>query len=123
MGKVAPDAMIDAALAYVQACDKEFVCSAEPTSYSDAATVVDLATASMTPTTDFPVANGSSGRKCTPAAKTGVTIDHGGTATHVALGLSSGSTLRYVTTCTSQVLTGGGTVDIPAWIIQINDPS
>ena len=123
MGKVAPDAMIDAALAYVQACDKEFVCSAEPSSYSDAATAVDLATTAMTPTTDFPIANGASGRKCTPAAKPGVTIDHSGTATHIALGLTAGATLRYVTTCTGQALTVGGTVDIPAWIIQIADPT
>ena len=123
MGKVAPDAMIDAALGYVAACDLMIVCSAEPASYAEATATYDLADVAMTPTTDFPIANGTSGRKVTPALKNAVPIDHTGTATHVALCKVGDTTLRYVTTCTSQALTGGGTVDIPAWIIQIADPT
>jgi hypothetical protein len=33
------------------------------------------------------------------------------------------STLLYVTTSTSQYLVSGGTVDIPSWTINLNDPS
>lgn len=123
MAKVAPDAMIDAALDYVAGCDLMIACSAEPTSYSDATTGVDLADVAMTPVTDFTKANDASGRKVTMAAKNGVTIDHTGTATHVALCKSGDTTLRYVTTCTSQSLTQGGTVDFPTWKINIADPT
>jgi len=35
----------------------------------------------------------------------------------------SGSVLYYVTTCTSQALTSGNTVNFPAWDIEIADPS
>lgn len=71
---------------------------------------------------DFTDANGdTSGRKVTVAAKSGVTIDASGTATHITL--DDGSTLLYVTTCTSQALTSGGTVDFPAWKIEIADPT
>jgi hypothetical protein len=118
--------MIDAALDYVAASDKMCVCSAEPSDYSNMTTVVDLATIAMTPGSgngDFLKANDVSGRKLTMTAKSGATIDHSGTATHIGLGLASGTTLRYVTTCTSQALTGGGTVDVPSWKINIADPT
>ncbi len=122
MGKVAPDAMIDAALDYVAGCNLMIACSAEPTSYSDATTGVDLADVAMAGG-DFVKANDASGRKVTMGAKAGVAIDHTGTASHIALCNSGDSTLRYVTTCTSQLLTGGGTVDFPAWKINIADPT
>jgi hypothetical protein len=48
-------------------------------------------------------------------AKSGVTIDTSGFAEAVALVDTSGSTLRFVTTCVGQNLVAGGTVDIPSW--------
>jgi hypothetical protein len=123
MGKVAPDALNDALLDYIAGCDLMIACSAEPSSYADATASVDLATAAMTPVTDFTKANDTSGRKVTMAAKAGVTIDHTGDATHIALCKSSDSTLRAVTTCTQQTLTQGGTVDFPAWKWNVQDPS
>lgn len=122
MAKVAPDAMIDASLDYVAGCDLMIVCSAEPSSYADATTVVDLADVAMAGG-DFTKANDTSGRKVTMGAKSAVPIDHSGTATHIALCKSGDTTLRYVTTCTSQALTAGGTVDFPAWKINIADPT
>ncbi len=122
MAKVAPDAMIDAALDYIAACDLMIACSAEPSSYADATTGVDLADVAMAGG-DFTKANDTSGRKVTMGAKSGVAIDHTGTATHIALCKVGDTTLRYVTTCTSQLLTGGGTVDFPAWKINIADPT
>lgn len=121
MAKQAPNAMIDAALDYVAGSDVMMVCTAEPTSYSDALTksLADVAMAGG----DFAKADDVSGRKVTMAAKSGVAIDVGGTATHVALCKAGDTTLRYVTTCTSQVLTAGGTVDFPAWKINIADPT
>ena len=60
-------------------------------------------------------------RKVTVAAKSTVTIDNTGTALFVAL--TDGTNLLYVTTCTSQALTAAGTVDFPAWDIEIADPT
>ena len=75
-------------------------------------------------TGDFTLADGNtSGRKITVAAKSGVPIDTSGTATHVALISVSDTTLRAVTTCTSQALTAGGTVDFPAFDWELSDPA
>ena len=131
MAKVAPDAMIDAALDYVAACDLMSVCTSEPTTYAQArdtpgSSGYRLADVAMTPGAgngDFTKANDTSGRKLTMTAKSAVPIDYTGTALHVALTLAAGTTLRYVTTCTSQALTSGGTVDVPAWKINIADPT
>lgn len=77
----------------------------------------------MTPNTDFIKANGdTSGRKVTVAAKSGVNVDTSGTATHVALVSVGDTTLRYVTTCTSQALTSGNQVNFPAWDIETAAP-
>jgi hypothetical protein len=72
--------------------------------------------------TDFTLADGdTSGRKMTVAAKNGVPIDANGTGSHVAL--VDATRLLFVTTCTAQVLTAGGTVDVPAWKEEIADPA
>ena len=133
MGKLAPDAMIDAALAYVAASDFMSVCQDTPVTYTDAHDHNDvggdvLAEHTMTPGSgngDYLIGNDSGspyGRKLEMTAQSAISILHSGTATHVALCLISGTTLRYVTTCTSQALTAGGTVDVPLWKIQIGDP-
>lgn len=124
MAKWANDTLMDTALGYIQACDKMAACSQQPTTYTEAFTTYMLANTAMTPTTDFPLSDGASnGRKTTVAAKSGVSITNSGTATHIALGLSSGTTLRAITTCTSQALTAGGTVDFPSWTWTIADPT
>lgn len=133
MAKLAPDAMIDSALAYVAACDKMTVCKDTPTTYALATDHADAGGTSgvdiaMTPgdgNGDFTIADDAVspyGRKLTMTAKNAQSILHDITATHIALTLAAGTTLRYVTTCTSQALTAGGTVDVPAWKIQIGDP-
>ncbi len=123
MGKAAPDALIDSSLDYIAGCDRMIACSAEPTSYAEATGTYDLAIATMTPVTDFPKSNDTSGRKVQVAAKNTVTIDHSGDATHIALVKTGDSTLRAITTCNQQTLTGGGTVDFPTWKWNIQDPT
>jgi len=54
-------------------------------------------------------------------AQSGVTVDTTGTAAHVAWWGSSGSTLLLVTTCTTQALTTGNTVNIPVHDFEIRD--
>lgn len=108
---------------YVDQSTVQHVCSAEPANYAGIA-AVSLADVAMTADTDYTKANGDvSGRKVTVAAKSGVTVDATGTATHLVLARVSDTTLRYVTTCTSQALTAGNTVNIPAWDIEVADPT
>lgn len=122
MAKAAPDAMIDASLDYVGAGDYMCVCSTQPTTYLEAYTNNMLARVAMAGG-DFVKADDVSGRKLTMAQKLAVAISNPGTAAHIAIVKTSDTTLRYVTSCTSQVLTAGGTVDIPSWKINIQDPT
>jgi hypothetical protein len=124
MAKFLNDAEMDAAHDYTDQCDLMTVCNAQPTTYTEAITTFKLADVAMTPDTDFTKADGdTSGRKVTVAAKSAVPIDTSGDATHIALVRTTGTTLRAVTTCTLQALVSGNTVNIPAWDIEIRDPS
>lgn len=123
MAKFAPDATLDSMADYIDQSNIMHACSAQPANYAGIA-AVSLADVAMTPDTDFTKADGdTSGRKVTVAAKSGVTIDVTGDATHVVLARTTDSTLRYVTTCTTQTLTAAGTVDFPAWKIETRDPT
>lgn len=123
MAKAAPDATIDSMFDYIDQSNIMHVCSGQPANYAGIA-AVSLADVALTPDTDFTKADGDvSGRKVTVAAKNGVTVDNTGTATHVVIARTNDSTLRYVTTCTSQALTAGNTVNIPAWDIEVADPT
>jgi hypothetical protein len=124
MAKFAPDAFYDASFDYLDQSDEMILCSAQPTTYAEATSTYALADVAVTPDTDFTKGAGSpSGRKVTVAAKSGVTVDSTGTGNHVALVRSSDSSLRYVTTCSSQAVTAGNTVNFPAWDINIAAPS
>lgn len=73
---------------------------------------------------DFSKANGdTNGRKLTIAQQASVPIDASGTATHVHVVDDTGTRILLTTTCTSQVLTSGGTVTIPAFDEEISDPT
>lgn len=99
------------------------VCSTQPTTYAEANATYMLASVAMA-TGDYTLAAGdTSGRKVTTAAKNGITISNSGTAAHVAITNSGDSSLKLVTTCTSQALSTGGTVDVPAWKWEINSPT
>lgn len=125
MAKWANDNMMDAALDYVATGNIMTVCSAQPTTRTEAVTTYALADIALTPgdgNGDFTIANGDvSGRKLTITQQADVNIDADGTATHVAI--CDGTNLLYVTTCTSQALTSGNTVTFPAWDIEVADPS
>lgn len=126
MTKQCPDITMDAFLGYIADCDCMVICSQEPTSYTDAYTTHMLVRQVMIPgdnNGDFTIADDVSGRKLTMSQKLAAAITNSGTATHVALVKTGDSTLRYITTNTSQVITAGGTVDFPSWKINIADPS
>ena len=126
MAKFTPDAVLDQIADYIIAnATRLVVCSTQPTTYTEANATFALADVTID-SGDFTKANGDvSGRKVTVAAQNGVLIDASGTALHVALLNVSGTELLYVTTCTSQALTANGsnTVNVPAWDIEIADPT
>lgn len=118
MAKKQIDAMLDAALSYISTNATEYYfCTSEPAdrAAADTASVVPAQTPSFT----GPADGDASGRKLTIDAASGVTLDASGTVTHLAL--CSGTTLLYVTTTTSQAVSSGGTINVPAWDIEIAD--
>ena len=123
MAKACNDLVMDAALDYISTSTLLTVCSAQPTTYAEASSTYKLADV-VTDSGNFTKANGdTNGRKVTVSQQANVPIDSSGTATHVALSISGSSTLVYVTTCTNQALTSGGTVTVPAWDVEISDPA
>lgn len=124
MAKSIHNDVLDAALDELATAVKITVCSGEPANFAGIAAV---ALAEVTVTAgdgngDYAIADGdASGRKVTVTAQSAVPIDSSGTATHIAY--DDGTTLQAVTTCTSQVLTSGGTVTIPAHDWEIADPT
>jgi hypothetical protein len=124
MAKACDDSVLDGALNIVKnGATQEAVCSAQPTTYAEATATYKLAlkTGLTSGTFTGPVNGDTNGRKLTVNQQATVTVDTGGSATHIAL--CSGTTLLYVTTCTTQTLTSGNTVTIPAWDIELADPS
>lgn len=126
MAKSVNDLVLDAALNYLKNnVTRITVCTTQPTTYTEGNATYALADVTVD-STDFTVANGdTNGRKVTVGAQSSVLIDTSGTALHVALLDVSNSALLYVTTCTSQALTANGsnTVNIPAFDIEIADPT
>lgn len=125
MAKLVADAVLDGALNVIKSnCTRMNACSTQPTTYTEGITTYQLSYAPMT-ATGFTIADDTTGRKVTMAAKAGLTVNNSGTYQHVALTgtVSSTPTLLFVTTGTSQILTAGNTVDYPSWKIGIGDPT
>ena len=122
MAKWQNDAMLDAALNYIKNNTTQMaVCSAQPTSYAQATSTYKLALKTGLSGSSFtgPADGDSPGRKITINEQANVDVDASNDATHVAL--CSADTLLYVTTCTTQTLTAGNKVTIPAWKIELAD--
>ena len=100
------------------------LCSAEPTTRTEAVTTYALADVAMTPGdgNDYTVGEGdTNGRKVAMAAKSNVTVDTGGTGNHVAL--CDGTRLLYVTTCGSKTVSASDEVNFPTWDVEVADPT
>ena len=116
--RVATDAFIDGGLDAIDGSTRLTVQPTEPASIANI--TANLLATVVTDGADFTKANGDvSGRKLTVAQQAAMSITATGTATHVTI---DDGTDYYVTTCTSQALTSGGTVTVPAWDIEIADP-
>jgi hypothetical protein len=123
MAKLLPDTSIDGMHTWIrERITGISVCSTQPTSYAEATSTYELATVNGLTSTDLTLGDGdTSGRKVTLSAQSSLTVDTTGTAAHVAWWGSSGSTLLLVTTCTTQALTTGNTVNVPAHDFEIRD--
>ncbi len=118
MGKVVPDSIIDLMLDQAEGTHVS-VCSAEPANYAGISAVTLAGPAALGGS--YTAANGdSSGRKNTIPATSGISIGTSGNATHVVIHNNT-DTMYLVTTCTSQALTNGGTVDVAAFDHEIGD--
>lgn len=122
MAKAIADTVLDQALAKIASSDKQTVCSGQPANFAGIAAVAlaDNVITAGDGNGDWTIAAGTQ-RKVTIGAQSGVNIDASGTATHIAY--DDGSTLLAVTTCTSQALTSGGTVTIPAHKFEFASPT
>lgn len=124
MGKSVHNDVLDGALNVIKNnCTRMTLCNAEPTSYTQANATFALADVTMA-SGDFTIADGdTSGRKVTVAAKTAIPVDTTGDGTHIALLDVANSKLLYVTTCATQGVSSGGTVDIGSWKVELADPA
>jgi hypothetical protein len=121
MTKFLSDTVLDGPKGVIDDCTRQVVCSAAPANFAGIAAVA-LADVTMASPGDYTAADGDvSGRKTTVAAKSTVTVDASGTATHTVL--DNGSVLHVTTEVTSQALTAANTVNIPAWDIEFRDPT
>jgi hypothetical protein len=135
MARLATDDVLDNGLDALKAAIEAdtgmmTICEGAPTTYEHASAEKGTATGKVLAKiagTDaalaLTLADDTSGRKATISAVTGLTILQSGNADHIALASSDGSKLWFVTTCTEQALVSGGTVDIPAWKINVQDPT
>jgi len=126
MAKLLDDTVLDGALnIIVNGATQISLTDAQPTTYGTATGTYALQIKSDLTSASFTVADDAVspyGRKCTVAEVTADTVDTSGTANYVAL-CGATATLYAVTTCTAQSLVAGNTVTIPAWKIQIGDPT
>jgi len=118
MGKLVPDTILDLMLDQAEGTHVS-VCSAEPANYAGIAAVTLAGPVALGGA--YASANGDvSGRKNTIPATSGISITASGSATHIVIHNNT-DTMYLVTTCPSQALTSGGTVDVAAFDHEIGD--
>jgi len=130
MGKSVHDDVLDQLLNYIKNNGTRIsVCETQPTTYAEATTNkgsggYKLAIKTLTSGNYSGPANGDvSGRKLTKSQDDNITVDVTGTAQHIAISDATNSKLLLVTTCTSISITAAGQITIPAWDMEVADPS
>ena len=124
MGKSIHSLVIKSALSYIKDnCSYMYVCSEWPSTAAMASNTEMLASASFT-STQMTVSAAASGAHLTMSAINSINVSTTGNAQHIALVyVGAASKVLCVITCTSQALTAGNTVNVPAWSYTINDPT
>lgn len=121
MSKWVNDLILDAGLDLIAAGTVMTVCSAQPTTRTEAVTTYMLADEIMAGG-DFTKADDTTGRKLTVAAKSDSLIENSGTPTHIAI--CDATNLLAVTTTTGDALVANAsnTVNFPSFVIHSPDP-
>lgn len=119
MAKKVHNDVLDAAFTELATANGQTLNTSEPA--DRAAAIADNLMPEATPGFTGPADGDTNGRKLTVNASNSNTADANGTATHV--GLIDATVLLYVTTCASQSITSGNTVNIGAWDVEIADPT
>lgn len=110
------DEVRDVALNYLaDHATRLYVCSAQPTTFTEASATYMLASKTIDISTVSPADGDVSGRKLTVPQQTSVLASATGTATHIALCEYATSTLLSVNTCTSQSITSAESYTVPAY--------
>jgi len=122
MGLWANDRVFDEGLNIVSSGKKLCLCTTQPT---DKATSTGDYMRGISTHLDFDaIANSTmtaGGRKLPVQATSNIAISSSGPIHHIAI--ITGTTLLYVTMCTTRLATTSDTVTVPAWRIEINDPT
>jgi hypothetical protein len=125
MAKTLHNDVLDALLAEIAKGTIITICSAQPTTRTEAVTTYALADVTVTAgdgNGDFTIGDGdTSGRKVAVTEQADITVDSSGTATYIAI--CDATRLLAVTTCTSQVLTAANLVTIPTFKVEVADPT
>lgn len=109
------DYCLDASLAKVAEATHLYICSAEPTTYTQASSTLALGV-KATPVFNAPADGTPDGRKVQVQAISGGTTSTGGTATHWALVDQANSRLLAAKAlASSQVVTAGNPWSLPAF--------
>ena len=118
--KIIPDATLDLQLDQLEGTNIHVCKEPQPT---DFASIAAVELAGQVIAGSYVKADGDvDGRKTTCPQQLDVNITADGDATSIVI--SNGSNLLICsTTCTTQTLTSGGTVTIPAWDAEIGDPT
>jgi hypothetical protein len=125
MGMWSSTAAYDGIGDVLKTCTRLWVCSSQPSTYSDASSSggnANLAFSSALSTASFTLADSTaSGRKVTVAQQSTLGVATSGVASHVAIGTTTD--LYYVTTCTTKALGGSDSVTVPAWAVHTLSPT
>lgn len=123
MAKLVPDTNLDTMLDHLEGTNIHVCEDPAPTNWAGVA-AVELAAQVIVGA--YASADGDvSGRKTTCPAQSGAnTLDITKTGTATTIAITDGSSeLFCTTTCTPQLLTISGTVDVPAWDAELGDPT
>lgn len=128
MAKYVIDTAMDAMLDYIASNGSRI---AAVSSYTTSYAIANETTGNMLARSTAAISSGSytladgdaSGRKLTTPAQADMTVQASGTANHVVILSTGTSAVLLVTSCTTQALTTGNTVTIPAFDDEIADPA
>lgn len=118
-----PDVLDTALDELIAHADTQVLCSAQPTTFSEASTDFVLAQVSLGPSDFAKIAGNTGGRRLNIAARSGVTVSTTGVGSHIALLDSVQGRVLFVAECPAQSLQAGAALTFGAWQIELTGPA